>query len=162
MTGHEPLRTVSEQELHMKVGAYDELRHPHGYIYPKERHHWYWFAGIGASIALTGAIFWGYALYERGATPVCASSLVDRSVSPNGGLVAEIRQVSCLGGAPDLRVVVHEVDDTADIPAISAFEAGTEVRLRWLSDDELAMAKQGGRVWFFKTHWKAVRVHLAG
>lgn len=160
MTGREPLRTVSEQELHMRVGAYDELRHPHGYVYPKERHHWYWFAGIGASAALVGAVFWGYALYERGSAPICASSFVDRSVAPGGSLVAEIRQVSCLGGAPDLRVVVHQAGDTAEAPAISAFEAGTEVRLRWLSDDELAMAKQGGRVWFFKTHWKSVRVHL--
>lgn len=161
MPAGEPLRTVSEQELHMKVGAYDELRHPHGYVYAKERHHWYWFAGIAASLALVGAVFWGYALYARGASPICNSSFVDRSVSPGGGRVAEVRQVSCLGGAPDLRLIVHNAGDSAEAPAVSAFEAGTEVHLRWVSDGELAVAKQGGRVWFFKTHWKDVRVHLA-
>ncbi|MFT3998454.1 MAG: hypothetical protein QM667_13710 [Asticcacaulis sp.] len=161
MTGREPLRTVSEQELHMKVGAYDELRHPHGYVYPKERHHWYWFAGIAASLVLVGVTFWGYALYEQGAAPVCASHTVDSRASP-GGTLAEVRRVSCLGGAPDLRVVIHEPDGSVRGAAVASFEAGTEVRLRWLADDELVLAKSGGRVWFFKTHWKDVQVHLAG
>jgi len=160
MPGRDYLRTVSEQEMHMKVGAYDEIRHPHGYVYPKERHHWYWFAGIAASVALTGVVFWGYALYDRGQAPVCATHQVSGETSP-GGTLAEVMSVSCFGGAPDLRVVIHEPDGSVKTSAIAAFEAGTEVRLQWLSNDELVMQKAGGRVWFFKTHWKDVRVHLA-
>ena len=151
-------RPVNEQDLRLKVGAYDEQHHAHGYAWKKEKHHWYWFAGIAVTVILTVAAGSAYALYDRAVAPLCSRGDSEVLPSPDGTRVLESVMVSCAGGTPMRRVLIYAAGASYHVPAVASFDEAAVVRIRWVSDDEVALTKSGGRVWDFRPHWHDVKV----
>ncbi|EGF89179.1 hypothetical protein ABI_45260 [Asticcacaulis biprosthecium C19] len=152
-------RPVDELDLHLKVGAYDEYHHAHGYAHPREKHHWYWFAGIAAAISLTAVIGGVYTLYDRAMTPMCSRSDSETRMSPDGAYVLESVLVTCAGAAPNRRVLVYAPGGAGNVPALASFDEAAFVRIRWDGDDRVVLTKSGGRVWSFRPHYRDIRVH---
>jgi hypothetical protein len=147
---------VSEQDLHLNVGAYDEVHHAHGYAHIKEKHHWYWFAGIGVGIvSVIGAIF-VYTQIEVAAPPFCERIAIQDKTSPDGSHWLEVAEVSCLGGATEQKIFMGQTDGTTKL--IAAFDNKASIRVRWISDTEVVITQSDGKIWFFQPKWKTLKI----
>ncbi len=149
MSGHESAHD------HPPVGA--EPHHvPHGYIHPIERHHWYWYAGIAGSCVATVlacAVYWQV---ESSQAPLCARETDDSETSPSGAMEVEVLRVSCLGGPEKQKIVMHKSGGGSQV--MVSLDGKAEVRLRWISDNELVLTQTGGKVWTFLPRWGGVHI----
>ena len=132
---------------------------PHGYIHPKEHHHWYWYGGFalaGLALALVSWIYWQY---DHGVGPLCESSRGAAVTSPGGGHEIQIMRVSCFAVDDRQLVLLH---DTAggfgSARTIGSFDGAATLRLSWLSDEEAYLRRRGGQMWAFQPSWDGVHV----
>ncbi len=157
MPPQKPGRQVTELDLHYPVGAYDEVHHPHGYAHARERHHWYWFAGLGVTglLALAAGIV-SWQVHEV-AAPFCASEPGQIIVSPGGALELNIASVSCFGAAPEQKVFIRRAGRSVrGGKAIASFGTGAKVNATWVSDEQVVISQRGGKIWFFVPRWHDV------
>ena len=154
-TGHR----VSEHDLHIAVGAFDEVHHPHGYRHVRERHHWYWFAGIAATVA---AALFGALIYWQVHTlspPVCGHDGELITTSPDGRLELAVTRVSCFGAKTELKVFIRPSGASdGHGKAIASFSDAASLHVRWSSDTDVLISHTGGKVWSFQPLWRDVHV----
>jgi hypothetical protein len=132
---------------------------PHGYVHPKERHHWYWYGGFAVAALAVGLMSWVYWQYDHGAGPLCESRNGDAVTSPGGGHELQIVRVSC--PAVDARQLVFLRNTDGGFGSermIGSFDAEATLRLRWLSDEEAFIRRRGGQMWAFQPSWNGVHV----
>ncbi|CAL4867138.1 hypothetical protein MMA231_01389 [Asticcacaulis sp. MM231] len=153
-----PGTQVTEQDLHLQTGAYDEVHHAHGYAHVRERHHWYWFAGLGVTAVLAlAAGFVSWQVHEI-AAPFCASEPGKVIRSPGGTLELNIASVSCFGAVPEQKIFIRRAGQTArGGKAVAAFGTGAKVNARWVSDEQVVISQRGGKIWFFVPRWHDVK-----
>ncbi len=143
----------------MATGAYDEVHHAHGYVHKRERHHWYWFVGVGATVAaalLAGVLYWQVRTIAQ---PVCAHGPEQIVASPDGTMEMDVTSVSCFGASSEKKVFIRPAGSRAGSgKAIASFNEDAVVKARWTSDTEVMISHKGGRMWSFQPLWRDVHV----
>ena len=130
---------------------------PHGYVHPKERHHWYWYAGLAGgclAIALTVVAF---SMFDHAAAPLCTRDIDATIAAPQGTYDVDVATVSCFGGAPRQRVMMHAGGGSAH--TVVSFDGAAKVQARWASESELLVTHKGGKVLTFEPAWHGIRIH---
>lgn len=147
---------VSRHEMGYKVGAYDELHHAHGYRWAPEKHHWYWFVGLGATCLGLLAIPLFYWMTATASAPFCSKSVWQVKTSPNGTYQVELAEVSCFGAPSEQQVMIAKDGDKTRV--IASYSLDAKIYLRWRADDELVVRRIGGDIWLVNTHWNQVAI----
>ena len=130
---------------------------PHGYVHPKEHHHWYWYAGIVAACAVTAVTTLIYMQFEHAEAPLCSKVVADSVTSPDGSQVLDLAQVSCFGGATRQKVFMHN-SYGGGLHAVVSFDSAERVRVRWTSDNEVMVTQKGGKIVTFEPFWHGVHI----
>jgi hypothetical protein len=138
---------------------FDEVHHPHGYVTPKERHHWYWYGGMavfGLIMLATPVIWWQL---DTASGPLCRKEALKQAVSPAGTGEVELASVSCLGGHVQQKLFMRHKDGRATLTqTVASFDAAAKVRVRWRTDNEIVVTQRGGRIWSFQPVWDGVKI----
>lgn len=128
---------------------------PHGYAHPKERHHWYWYAGLAGGCLVVGLTIAAWSMFDHADAPLCSRD-VDATVTA-GSYDVDVVTVSCFGGAARRRVMMHAEGGTAH--TVVSFDADARVQARWASESELLITHKGGRLLTFEPAWHGIRIH---
>jgi len=129
---------------------------PHGYVHPKERHHWYWYAGLSvASILLivVPVVMWQL---DSANLLLCKVSEPESLSSPDGSREIETARVSCLGGAEQQKVFLRR--ENGGRHTVASFDDAARIRVRWRADNEIVITQRGGKIWSFQPVWDHVRI----
>jgi len=130
---------------------------PHGYIHPKERHHWYWYAGLAGGGLVIAVAVAAFSMFDHASAPLCARDIDTTISAPQGTYDVDVATVSCFGGAPRQRVMMHAEGGAAH--TVVSFEGAARIQVRWASESELLITHKGGKVLTFEPAWHGIRIH---
>jgi len=133
---------------------------PHGYVYPKERHHWWWYAGFAAGFIAIALVVMAFRQFDQAGPPLCSRAAAQVLTSPNGAMELSLAQVSCFGGAQQQRLMIRRLDAGSGAPhSLVVFDDAAKVRATWISDGEIVFNQRGGRIETYQPIWRDVRIH---
>ncbi|MDI7774186.1 hypothetical protein [Asticcacaulis sp. EMRT-3] len=133
---------------------------PHGYKHPAEHHHWWWYAGLAAICLVIALIVFVFRQFDQAASPLCNRETGQVLNSPNGTMELSIATTSCLGGKPQIRLMMRRIDrGSGDPHTVVSFDDKASVRAGWVSDHEVLVSQKGGQITTFEPIWHDVRIH---